>query len=278
MLLRKGDSYEYRFSSNRRRPGGLYPGWVDYNIGDTLVLKMSGSTIGFQYWVEDSNRTSEFGYYGKVKAWVDDNVADAKYFDGMCPGARYPGLVTVATDLQPSVHTLHIQIIDPGDGRPSNRFEVLGAMVAGVRTNNLVLNAGFEGSSNSCWNLSSHFSLASDNKHSGMNSIKLSGTGDGCSMYQTVSVSQNTNYTLSIYGKSSSSGANFKVTDSTGSIIIQDGETTTGNNVWTRYNLDFNSGNNTGIRVYIEDSGEGTHYFDDFFLMKNAAAQNDTWQ
>jgi hypothetical protein len=110
--------------------------------------------------------------------------------------------------------------------------------------------------------LDAHWAQSSAASHSGTYSVKLSGTGDWCALKQDVTVTANTNYTFSFYGKCSTAGSNFKVLDTSNNVIVNGGNVT-GNNTWTLYSVSFNSGSRTTVRVYLGDGG-GTNYYDDF--------------
>ncbi len=50
--------------------------------------------------------------------------------------------------------------------------------------------------------------------------------------------------------------------------MIKDCGYTVGDNTWRQYSFSFNSGNNSKVRLYLGDGG-GTHYFDDFDLIRD---------
>ena len=131
-----------------------------------------------------------------------------------------------------------------------------------VRTNgNLVANPGFETGSSDPWTLGSGYSIISTDKNSGIYSVNLIGTGDGSNMYQTIQVIPYTNYTMTFYAKCGSTGLWYGITTTDWSTNIVSG-TSKANNIWTKYILSFNSGNNSSLFVRFSDLG-GTYYIDD---------------
>ncbi|MGE5557157.1 MAG: carbohydrate binding domain-containing protein, partial [Bacillota bacterium] len=139
---------------------------------------------------------------------------------------------------------------------------------------NLVQNPGFE-SGTSSWAVPAHFSVVSDDKHSGTYSVKLTGTGDWCNLIQGVSLAGSTNYTLTAWGKCGASQIIKVVNGSTWAVIAT--LNTTANNTWTQYTLNFNSGSNTSVNVVVTDNASGTSYYDDFYLdVAGAASPTNT--
>jgi len=130
---------------------------------------------------------------------------------------------------------------------------------------NLLTNSGLESGAISPWSTSAHWSVSSEDKNAGMYSLKLTGTGDDCSVTQTVSVSQNTNYVYTFYAKAQRTQWCKVLT--TGSSTLAE-QQTIANNTWTKYTLTFNSGSNLSVILYLGDNGgqANTVYFDDFLL------------
>ncbi|MHB1484852.1 MAG: hypothetical protein ACYCYI_09335 [Saccharofermentanales bacterium] len=127
---------------------------------------------------------------------------------------------------------------------------------------NMVDNPGFENGSVS-WNLGTHFTISTADKFQGSNSVRLLGTGNwDCNLYQSVSVSTNTNYTLRFYAKCAAS-TYFRVMNSTWTTTLAYGNTT-GNNTWTLYTLNFNSSSYNSIIINVCDNNTSTNYFDSF--------------
>lgn len=126
---------------------------------------------------------------------------------------------------------------------------------------NLVQNPGFENGSTS-WVLDAGWSISTADKYSGTSSARLDGTSSWRNLYQTITVTPNTNYTLTFYGKCSNS-TYFDVRDGSWATALASGNTA-GNNVWTQYTLNFNSGSYSSVVIRVGDNNNGTNYFDDF--------------
>lgn len=140
-------------------------------------------------------------------------------------------------------------------------------------TNNLVDNSGFETGDYSIWTrYSSNWSITTEDKHSGMYSVKLQGAGDWYSFVQDIAVSPDTEYKWSFYGKSSTTGVAFKVF-STSWVMIADCQSSVVSSDWIKYTFTFNSGSNSKVKLYLADGG-GTHYFDDFEVFENNYVDN----
>lgn len=136
---------------------------------------------------------------------------------------------------------------------------------------NLITNPGFE-SGTTGWTLGSVFTLDGMTTHSGANSIKLTGKGTWQPLKQNVSVTPNTNYTLSFYAEGPS-GVIFKILNSSGGTITLNNKVTA-SDTWTLNTLTFNSGSNSTLAINIldGDSTGGTHYFDDFLIVPAAVS------
>lgn len=118
-----------------------------------------------------------------------------------------------------------------------------------------LVNPGFE-SDKTGWGDASLFAISTSDKHSGTKSAKLSASGDR--IQQAVSVSANTDYTLSawILGKGTIGAKN-------GSTVLNSKGGTY--SAWTQVSVTFNSGSATSINLYgAYNAGEGR--FDDFTL------------
>jgi hypothetical protein len=138
---------------------------------------------------------------------------------------------------------------------------------------NMITNPGFEMSGSNFWSMDSVFSITSAEKNSGYNSVMLSGTNNSGNMFQYINVTPNTDYIFSFYAKCSTTGLWYGITNASWTSDLAFG-TSTANNVWTKYTLTFNSGNNLIVAVRFADLG-GTHYFDDVeFTFKATTAQS----
>lgn len=124
---------------------------------------------------------------------------------------------------------------------------------------NLLKNPGFESGSQN-WTVESPFSISSADKRTGTYSLKLAGTTSWKNTYQTVAVSQNTNYTLKFYMKGSGKIQAVAFTTSWNTIKSQQ---FTPSGSWTQYSMAFNSGSNTSVIICFQDAGNGTLYIDD---------------
>ena len=131
---------------------------------------------------------------------------------------------------------------------------------------NCMKNYGLE-NAGSKWVLETHFSISSEQKKTGLYSLKVSGISDNCNAYQFVSVQANTNYTFSFYGKCNASST-YKVLSGDWNINITGDLAVSNNNMWTKYSVDFNSGNNTTIAIVIVHCGSVsyTSYYDEFSI------------
>lgn len=130
---------------------------------------------------------------------------------------------------------------------------------------NLVENGGFEEGSLSRWNTggSSKFSVTDEVYHSGDYGMKISSSNQEYQgLKNTVSLNTNTDYTLSFFAKGTG-GSYFKVLASDES-TIKEGMTSSSED-WRNYTLDFNSGDNSTIIIYVSDI-KGEAYFDDFTI------------
>jgi len=137
---------------------------------------------------------------------------------------------------------------------------------------NLIVNGSFESGKDGWSNMSSpYFSIATDEKRSGANSLKASGnTGEWTGFWQNVTVKPNTNYRLTAAAKKTRGWAmGFKAFPAAGGAGF--GEVWFDSSEWKDYALDFNSGDATEISVYAIYGEAGTEgYFDDFWLVESA--------
>lgn len=118
-----------------------------------------------------------------------------------------------------------------------------------------ILNPGFE-SDKANWGDASLFAISTSDKHSGSKSAKLSASGDR--IQQAVTVTQNTDYTLTawILGKGT-------IGAKSGSTVLNSQGGTY--SAWTQVSVTFNSGSATSVTLYgAYNAGEGR--FDDFAL------------
>lgn len=130
---------------------------------------------------------------------------------------------------------------------------------------NLIVNGDFEKGDLSGWNTggNSKFSLTDEVYHSGSYGLKItSANQDYHGIKSTVPVNSGTDYTLTFYAKGTG-GSYFKVLAGDES-TLKEGQTSTSTD-WKAYSLDFNSGGNNTIIVYVSDI-KGEAFFDDFMI------------
>ncbi|MGG1516379.1 polysaccharide lyase family 8 super-sandwich domain-containing protein [Paenibacillus oryzisoli] len=145
-----------------------------------------------------------------------------------------------------------------------------------------VINPGFEMGSTGWTTLPAQFSVVSNaaDSNSGTHALQMvnAGTGSYANINQTVAVLPNTNYTFSIYAKGPSNGLIYKVTDTSNNALPGTGASrVNGSSTYGKYNLNFNSGNNTSVKLFLSDggtSGAGTYYVDDVTLTQADLAVN----
>lgn len=128
---------------------------------------------------------------------------------------------------------------------------------------NRLINPGFE-SGSSYWTLGWNWSISSESSETDSYSLKCAGTGGWSNTYQTIAVQENTDYILSFWGKNSYSTV-YKVTGIDSQTNLTGDLRTNDLNIWTRYDVRFNSGSNASVKIFFADGG-GTHYFDDMNL------------
>ena len=129
---------------------------------------------------------------------------------------------------------------------------------------NILQNSNFESGALDNWNISSgnNWSISTDDKNSGLYSVKLEAHADYSYIWQDIAVIPNTDYSWTAYAKCPNI-QQFKVetTDLNTTIAYQN---STCDNQWELNTINFNSGNNSVVRVFIVDcAGSGVNYFDD---------------
>lgn len=136
-------------------------------------------------------------------------------------------------------------------------------LVNNSASSNKVANPGFENGTNN-WYLDSIFSVSTADKYSGSSSLKMVGTGNWKNAYQPITVSPNTDYTLSFYMKGSAS-TQAVIFNSDWSTRINS-KVFTPTSSWAKYTLTFNSGNRSTIALDLQDASSGTTYIDDIAI------------
>lgn len=199
-------------------------------------------------------------------------------FDGYNATAQYQVLAYQNNSLSSGQHTIKIQV--KGIKNPSSSgyyvnldyIEYSGSTATPTPTptpggTNLVTNPGFESGTTS-WYWDPAWTRVTSDKYTGSYSAKCTGTGVWDQLSQNnISVTTNTDYTFTFWGKCSSTGLKYKVIRVSDGYVIAQGNSI-GNNVWTQYVLNFNSGTATQVKLYFGDGG-GTHYVDDVSLTPN---------
>ncbi|MEK4144004.1 glycosyl hydrolase [Paenibacillus sp. FSL L8-0333] len=133
-------------------------------------------------------------------------------------------------------------------------------------------NGDFETGDLSGWSVlgtNNKFSVTDAVYHSGDYSLKITSNNQGWadSLYQSVPISTNTNYTLTFNGKGPGN-TYYKIMTSDWSSILAEGSTSNTDAAWTPYTISFSSGSNSGVVIYLSDTNADA-YFDDFLLAKS---------
>lgn len=168
-----------------------------------------------------------------------------------------------------------IYVSDASDIAYYDSFTLL-AVDEGTGVEALLQNGGFESGDLTSWSVNDttgggvKFTISNTEYRSGAYSLKLESASqlyDG--MKNTVTVTPNTDYTFSFYMKGAG-GSYFKVlaADET---TIYESQTTTASD-WSKRSVEFNSGSNTSIMIYVSDMA-GIAYFDDFRLAEKVIPQ-----
>jgi hypothetical protein len=128
---------------------------------------------------------------------------------------------------------------------------------------NLIANGGFENGLDG-WNAGGNakFSDSAAEFRSGAHSLQVDSPQDWNGIKYTVDVRPNTDYTLKFYGKGGG-GAAYKVLAADEATITEN--YTSAQADWFQYAVNFNSGTNETIILYISDAGQ-TAYYDDFYI------------
>lgn len=130
---------------------------------------------------------------------------------------------------------------------------------------NLIVNGDFETGGLTGWDTSGNakFAVTDAERHGGTYGLEVGGPQNWNGIKYSVDVTPNTDYTLSFYGKGAG-GAAYKVLGGSSEATIT--ENYTGQQAeWSEYSVTFNSGSNTGVKLYVSDAG-GKAYYDDFVL------------
>ncbi len=165
-------------------------------------------------------------------------------------------------------------VVTAEDGITSNTYTVIFNV-----SSNVIANPGFETGAFSPWVYGEpQFSITSAQSHSGTYSVRLVGNASWSYVGQVVTVVPNTNYTWTVWIKSSAiKGAQLRVlrlpADGGGILAGTSAVNNTGGNEWTQYTIDFNSGSYSQLNITVSDSYPGrTHYIDDFDVRVAGAA------
>jgi|GEM_PF-473303 len=129
---------------------------------------------------------------------------------------------------------------------------------------NLFTNGDFESGNLDGWNTSGNdkFQVTDVEKHAGEYALEIAGPQNWNGIKYSLNVTPDTDYTLTFWGKGAG-GAAYKVLGSDESQIT---ENYTGQHEdWHQYTVNFNSGSNSQIIIYVSDAG-GVAYYDDFYI------------
>jgi hypothetical protein len=113
------------------------------------------------------------------------------------------------------------------------------------------------------WTTGSVFSVTSAEKRSGSNSLRVSGTGSWQNALQIINVNTNTDYVFSVYIKGTGD-IQLKVSDMNWATVGATRFTPTSS--WAKYEIQFNSGANTSVRMVFQDASTGISYLDDAWM------------
>jgi hypothetical protein len=136
---------------------------------------------------------------------------------------------------------------------------------------NLITNPGFENGTTG-WDVGNSFSVSTADKHAGNQSMLVTGgcpANYGCwtNLFQTVTVTPNTDYLLTFWIKGAASPTTVSAIVSEanwGPQLVQKNITPTTS--WVMQSMTFNSGSNSQIMVIFQDGMGGTSYIDDVQL------------
>ncbi|OXS58411.1 hypothetical protein B1A99_14480 [Cohnella sp. CIP 111063] len=131
--------------------------------------------------------------------------------------------------------------------------------------NNLFSNGDFESGNLDGWNTGGNdkFKVTDAEARGGAYALEIGGPQNWNGIKYTVNVAPNTDYTLTFYGKGAG-GAAYKVLQASDEAQITENYTGAHDD-WHLYTVNFNSGANSAIIVYLSDAG-GTAYYDDFYI------------
>lgn len=137
---------------------------------------------------------------------------------------------------------------------------------ADIQAHNLISNGDFEDGTLDGWNPDGDkFEVTDEESYSGENSLKIAGPQNYEGIKYPVEVDPETDYELTFYSKGSG-GAHYKVLESPDEVEILD-ENTIGGDDWTQYQVEFNSGDNDRVIIYLSDA-DGVAYYDQFVLVR----------
>lgn len=129
----------------------------------------------------------------------------------------------------------------------------------GSATSSILKNGGFEAGTTD-WELDAAFTIATSNARTGSKALKVTGTGSWSNASQIINVQQNNNYKVVFYAKGSGA-TQVKIFTTTWGDVAATTKWPTSS--YAKYELSFNSGNNSSVRLAFQDAASGTMYIDD---------------
>ena len=116
------------------------------------------------------------------------------------------------------------------------------------------------------WNISGNWSMTSDEIHSGLSSLKVTGKNSGNMVWQDVTLSENTAYKLTFYAKGNSKFT-YKVMDTNDNILGEDA-IYNGSAEWKRYSYIFKTKENEDVKIcFVDSDAGGISYIDDVAIV-----------
>lgn len=217
--------------------------WITYSFPD-----MSSASITTYFWPGEAISNFKFYTSSDNSAWTEVTPAITTVASTMPYWHR---VVYSISSMTPGVNYLKV-FWQNLSGQPWS--PQLGAVsITHGKTYNMVLNPGFEAATPETvfWKLPTNFEVTNSERYLGTKALKLTTQGNNAYSTQEIGTTTNTNYTLVFYAKCEAV-TNVKILTATDSQLaaIQ----TSANNEWTRYELNFNSGSNNHIKIYIGDN------------------------
>lgn len=271
-LILNGD-----FENNQITP------WSGYGIGvanygayaGTKCMYVEGTREATQIVTGlKSNTTYELKAFVKVGASNDKIILGAKNYGSSISktstSMNYNQLsMTFTTGSSNTSATIYISRHEAGQWSWGYADNITLTEVGSTTPPSVILkNGGFESGSTD-WELDSAFTVVTNNARSGSRALKMSGTGGWSNASQIINVTKNSNYKVTFYAKGSGATQLKIFTTTWGDVAAT---TKWPGSSYTKYELDFNSGNNTSLRVAFQDAAGGTLYIDDVSVMGSSSS------